>query len=83
MVWLRLTQEMLLPEEWLGTIKGDSLLLLQNRHCDKVLIRTDSTKELDYIPREENLEADSITKMTFVRNEGLHLFTENPLDITR
>ncbi|MFQ6620409.1 hypothetical protein Gotur_001127 [Gossypium turneri] len=26
MVWLRLTQEMLLPEEWLGTIKGGEFL---------------------------------------------------------
>ncbi|MBA0549248.1 hypothetical protein Golob_020293, partial [Gossypium lobatum] len=61
----------------------DSLLLLKNRHCDKLLIRMNSREELEYIPKEENLEANSITKIEFVRNEGLQLFIENPLDITR
>ncbi|MBA0568601.1 hypothetical protein Golob_006080 [Gossypium lobatum] len=53
----------------------DCLLLLQNRSCDKVLIRTDNMEEvtqwdLEYIPREENSKVDSITKIAFERNEG-------------
>ncbi|MBA0640585.1 hypothetical protein Goklo_023508, partial [Gossypium klotzschianum] len=43
----------------------DDMLLLQNRRCDKEV----GHWELEYIPREENLEADSITNMAFVKNE--------------
>ncbi|MBA0753238.1 hypothetical protein Gogos_021674, partial [Gossypium gossypioides] len=49
----------------------DGLLFLQNRHCDKMLIKTNSMKELEYIPKEKNSKADPVTKIAFERNEGL------------
>lgn len=37
--------------------------------------------EMIYTLREENIEADCIAKLAFNRDEGLHLFAENPLSI--
>ncbi|MBA0676468.1 hypothetical protein Goari_017944, partial [Gossypium aridum] len=34
---------------------------------------------LDHIPREENKETNQMAKMTFDTEDGLQLFTENPL----
>ncbi|MBA0598953.1 hypothetical protein Gorai_005195 [Gossypium raimondii] len=39
--------------------------------------------KLGYIPREMNLKANCIAKMTFDRNEGLHLVEDTPLDWIR
>ncbi|MBA0667708.1 hypothetical protein Goklo_000763, partial [Gossypium klotzschianum] len=57
----------------------DDLMILKSRKYDRVLIRIDSQK-LECIPRERNLEADRIAKMTFNRNEGLQLVKDIPLD---
>ncbi|MBA0813165.1 hypothetical protein Gohar_027040 [Gossypium harknessii] len=35
--------------------------------------------EMIHTPREENIEVDRIAKLAFNRDEGLQLFTENPL----
>ncbi|MBA0695369.1 hypothetical protein Goari_001998 [Gossypium aridum] len=36
--------------------------------------------KLEYIPREMNLKANCIAKMTFDRNEGLHLVEDIPFN---
>ncbi|MBA0770452.1 hypothetical protein Gotri_019086 [Gossypium trilobum] len=38
--------------------------------------------EFEHIPKEENIEVDYITKLTFDKNEGLQLFADNLLNFT-
>ncbi|MBA0602483.1 hypothetical protein Gorai_002663, partial [Gossypium raimondii] len=61
----------------------DGLMILKSRKYDRRIqqhLMDISQWELECIPCERNLEADRIAKMTFNRNEGLHLVKDIPFD---
>ncbi|MBA0783859.1 hypothetical protein Gotri_001509 [Gossypium trilobum] len=43
------------------------------------LLRNEAKWSIDYVPKEDNKEADQITKLTFDREKGLQLYVVSPL----